>query len=216
MFDNIDIFKLFIMLVALLVAIIGHEIMHGFVALRYGDDSAKLAGRLTINPIKHIDPIGSILVPLVLFFLNAPFLFGWAKPVPVDIREVIKNGGYNGAIAVSLAGIAYNLGVAILAALIIKSGIIPQSGLFVLIAYNLLLSLVVYNVVLAIFNLLPIPPLDGSQALGYIALKFNNASIAIFFNKIERYGIFILILILLTPLSTLIFVPMKLLINMLL
>ncbi len=214
--NEIDILKLVLMLLALLVAIIGHEIMHGVVALYYGDDTAKLAGRLTINPIKHIDPIGSILLPLGLFLLNAPFMFGWAKPVPVNIRTVIQNGGYNAAIGVSLAGIAYNLLLAVLMALLIKSAVIPHNGFVAYISYMFLLNLVIYNVILAIFNLIPIPPLDGSQALGYLSLKFHNDTIPVFFNKIERFGFIILMIMLLTPLSQIIFIPMNFLIKYLL
>lgn len=192
---------LVIKIAVLLIAIIGHEIMHGLVALKYGDTTAKFAGRLSINPIKHIDIFGSILLPLGLFLLNAPFLFGWAKPVPVDIRRVIENGDYNGAIAVSLAGIAYNLFIALLAAIILRtffssvgdSG--ELQGIGAIIAYFLALC-VVYNVVLAVFNLLPIPPLDGSQAVGYLSLKFGSDKIPLFFNKIERFGILILMAIL--------------------
>ncbi len=190
-----------IKIAVLLIAIIGHEIMHGLVALKYGDTTAKIAGRLSINPIKHIDIFGSILLPLGLFLLNAPFLFGWAKPVPVDIRRVIENGDYNGAIAVSLAGIAYNLFIALLAAIILRtffssvgdSG--ELQGISAIIAYFLALC-IIYNVVLAVFNLLPIPPLDGSQAVGYLSLKFGSDKIPLFFNKIERFGILILMAIL--------------------
>lgn len=190
-----------IKIAVLLIAIIGHEIMHGLVALKYGDTTAKFAGRLSINPIKHIDIFGSILLPLGLFLLNAPFLFGWAKPVPVDIRRVIENGDYNGAIAVSLAGIAYNLFIALLAAIILRtffssvgdSG--ELQGISAIIAYFLALC-IIYNVVLAVFNLLPIPPLDGSQAVGYLSLKFGSDKIPLFFNKIERFGILILMAIL--------------------
>ncbi|RDU64210.1 site-2 protease family protein [Helicobacter sp. MIT 14-3879] len=210
------IFALIIKILALLVAIIGHEIMHGLVALKYGDDTAKLQGRLTINPLKHIDLFGSILLPFGLFLLQAPFLFGWAKPVPVDIREVIKNGDYNGAIFVSLAGVLYNLLLAILAAILIKLLFSAEDGILSKIFFYFLYYLVVYNIVLAVFNLLPIPPLDGSQALGYLSLKFNIDFIPIFFNKIERFGIIILMLILLIePLSNIIFIPIKFLINIL-
>ena len=87
-------YKIPLMVVALLIAIIGHEIMHGYVAYRYGDSTAKDSGRLSLNPIVHIDLIGSILVPATLFLANAPFLFGWAKPVPVRMDRVIYNGGY--------------------------------------------------------------------------------------------------------------------------
>ena len=107
------------MVAALAVAIIGHEIMHGFVAYKYGDMTAKYEGRLSVNPIVHIDPIGTIVVPLLLFVAGSPFLFGWAKPVPVNIWTVIRNGGYNGAIAVALAGIAYNLILAVSASFLL-------------------------------------------------------------------------------------------------
>lgn len=187
---------LVIKIAVLLIAIIGHEIMHGLVALKYGDTTAKFAGRLSINPIKHIDIFGSILLPLGLFLLNAPFLFGWAKPVPVDIRRVIENGDYNGAIAVSLAGIAYNLCLAIIATILLRTFFSGElQGFSVIVAYFLMLC-IIYNVVLAVFNLLPIPPLDGSQAVGYLSLKFGSDKIPLFFNKIERFGILILMAIL--------------------
>ncbi len=114
-------------ILALLIAIIGHEIMHGWVAYKYGDTTAKHQGRLSINPLIHIDPFGSILVPLMTYFipmlLGAPsgFLFGWAKPVPINTHTVIRNGGYNAAMQVSLAGIAYNLFLATLSSVILVS-----------------------------------------------------------------------------------------------
>ncbi|RAX51815.1 site-2 protease family protein [Helicobacter sp. 16-1353] len=212
---DINIINIIAMFIALLVAIIGHEIMHGYLALYYGDNTAKLLGRLNINPIRHIDIVGSIILPLGLFLLNAPFLFGWAKPVPVNIRQVINNGGYTAAIVVSLAGIAYNLTLALIAAILIKMAIVPPNGLFGAVFYTLLINLVIYNVILAVFNLLPIPPLDGSQALGYLSLKLNSSAIPRFFNKIERFGILILMGILLF-LGQFLFVPIRGLINILL
>lgn len=167
MFDmDFEPIQIVAMVAALAVAIIGHEIMHGFVAYKYGDMTAKYEGRLSINPIVHIDPIGTIVVPLLLFVAGSPFLFGWAKPVPVNIWTVIRNGGYNGAIAVALAGIAYNLILAVSASFLLP---IAPEGSF---ASQLLFYLVLYNVVLAVFNTWPIPPLDGSNALGFVGKKF--------------------------------------------
>ncbi len=214
--QELNIGILLISICALLVAIIGHEIIHGLAALYYGDDTAKLYGRISINPIKHIDLVGSIILPIGLLLLQSPFMFGWAKPVPINIREVIKNGGYNGAIMVSLAGIIYNFLLAIIASVLLKSGIISQDGpgsIF----YAFLIFLVISNVTLGFFNLLPIPPLDGSQALGYLSLKFNNDIIPVFFNRVEKFGIFIMMgILLIPPLAELIFLPIKLFINFLL
>lgn len=211
-------YKIPLMVVALLIAIIGHEIMHGYVAYRYGDSTAKDSGRLSLNPIIHIDLIGSILVPATLFLANAPFLFGWAKPVPVRMDRVIYNGGYFAAFLVSLAGIGYNLVLAILASLLlygfnggILSGVFgyfenPQF-LFILVIF-FFLQLIIYNVILAIFNLLPIPPLDGSNALAYLGLMFKNDFFARAFNKIHPVvGMVVLILILSTPLSIILSAP---------
>lgn len=195
MLDSINFIDLFIKLSAFLIAVIGHEIMHGLVALKYGDTTAKLANRLSINPIKHLDMFGSVILPLTLFLLQSPFLFGWAKPVPVDIGRVIERGGYNAAIFVSLAGITYNICMALLAMILLRI-VLSQDIIDGKIFEYFLYFFIVYNVVLAIFNLFPIPPLDGSQALGYLSLKFGNDKIPIFFNSIERYGFIIIMLLL--------------------
>lgn len=195
MLDSINFIDLLIKMSAFLIAFIGHEIMHGLVALKYGDTTAKLANRLSINPIKHLDMFGSVILPLTLFLLQSPFLFGWAKPVPVDIGKVIERGGYNAAIFVSLAGIAYNLCIALLVMMILRIISSPDAlseSIFGVFLY----FLIIYNVVIAIFNLFPIPPLDGSQALGYLSLKFGSDKIPIFFNSIERYGFIIIMLLL--------------------
>lgn len=122
--------------------------MHGYVAYRYGDNTAKHEGRLSINPISHIDPIGTVLVPALLFISGSPFLFGWAKPVPVNMWTVLRNGGYNAAIAVSLAGIAYNLTVAVIASLFfgfIGEGTILGDILYYLVIYNVILLYSIYG-----------------------------------------------------------------------
>lgn len=211
MFDmDFDPLQIVAMVAALAVAIIGHEIMHGFVAYKYGDTTAKNEGRLSINPIVHVDPVGTIVVPLLLFVAGSPFLFGWAKPVPVNIWTVVRNGGYNGAIAVSLAGIGYNLILAVAASFLLP---IAPEGSF---ASQLLFYLVLYNVVLAVFNTWPIPPLDGSNALGFIGKKFGISAIDEFNQKVGRYGMIILIIVLATPLSAIFMFPAKVILAFLL
>ncbi len=204
--ENSQILEIGAKILALMVAIIGHEIMHGYIAHKYGDDTAKNAGRLSINPLVHVDLVGTVLLPALLFFSNAPFLFGWAKPVPINMYRVIQNGGYKGAISVALAGIVYNFSLAIIATVIL--GIIPQPtsyiGLFFV--YFLIQSLI-FNVVLGVFNLYPIPPLDGSQALTYLALWNKWNGLVRFYESIERYGMIILLLLIATPLSEYFFAP---------
>jgi len=214
--ENSEIIKIAATVIALAVAIIGHEIMHGYMAYRYGDTTAKDAGRLSINPLVHIDPVGTILVPGLLFASGAPFLFGWAKPVPIYIKEVIRNGGYKGAINVSLAGIYYNFTLAIIASIALNymdMGTISSYTQY-FIVYFVLQSLI-YNVVLGFFNLLPIPPLDGSHALAYFAAWNRWDKIVNFYNGIERYGMVILILIIATPASNYFFAPVRYIINFL-
>jgi len=206
--DFIDLLKIAAAVIALLVAIIGHEIMHGWVAYKYGDMTAKNAGRLTINPISHIDPVGSILVPVMMYFIpmlfgsDGGFLFGWAKPVPVNSRTVVANGGYNAAMQVSLAGITYNFIVAAFfaAVLLAMSQPLANDSAFYIFAYLLVMQLVIINVVLGVFNLLPIPQFDGAHFLMYLALKFHYNAIAEWFYKMERYGMIIVLVVLVTPL----------------
>ncbi|MGP1580950.1 MAG: site-2 protease family protein [Wolinella sp.] len=202
------------LVVAFLVAVIGHEIMHGYVAYRYGDYTAYDAGRLSINPIVHIDPVGSILVPALLYFSGAPFLFGWAKPVPINIRTILNQGGYNAGIAVALAGITYNFALAILATLLL--GITHIDGIFSALIALFLAQLIIYNVVLGVFNLWPIPPLDGSQALGFFCTKYGLYAIPRAFDRLERYGMIILVVIIATPLSDYFFYPVRLILGFLL
>ncbi len=158
-----SIVSLIVNFVPIILAIVLHELAHGYAAYRLGDNTAKIYGRLTLNPLKHIDPFGSILLPALLYFSHAGFMFGWAKPVPVNFNN-LKNSKRD-LIIVSAAGIVTNLVLAIISALLLKAvSFLPQStiqgilGLF-------LLNMVVFNVVLAIFNALPIPPLDGSKIL---------------------------------------------------
>lgn len=204
--EIVKIINIAAMILSLAVAIIGHEIMHGLIAYRYGDDTAKKAGRLSINPIKHIDIVGTIIVPALLFLSNAGFLFGWAKPVPVNMRRVIYNGGENGAIAVSLAGVTYNFILALFSAVLIsiigKPESLVSTFIFLFFAHSVLI-----NVVLGVFNLWPIPPLDGANALMYMAQKFKMYRVVEFYHKIFPYGMIILIIIIATPLSAILFIP---------
>jgi len=207
--ETIEILKIIAAVIALVIAIVGHEIMHGLVAYLYGDTTAKKAGRLSINPLVHIDLFGTIIVPAMLYFIpmiftgEGGFLFGWAKPVPVNINSVINRGGYNAAMQVSLAGIVYNFTLALFASLILAN-IHPATGadsLYYIFFYIVIFQLLIINVVLAIFNLLPIPQFDGAHFVSYLALKYKMDSIAEFFFKYERYGMIFVILMFMTPLK---------------
>lgn len=207
--SSIDLLEIGAAIVALLIAIIGHEIMHGWVAYKYGDMTAKNSGRLSINPLIHIDPFGSILVPLMTYFLpmlmgaDSGFLFGWAKPVPVNTHTVIRNGGYNAAMQVSLAGIVYNIFLATLSSVILLSLAQPNEAdsIAYIFGYILILKLLLINVILAVFNLLPIPGFDGAHFISYLTLKYKIQAVAEFFAKAEPYGMIVIIIILVTPLK---------------
>lgn len=212
-----ELIKLCCMIIALLISIIGHEIMHGLVAYHYGDSSAKDAKRLSPNPLRHIDLFGSIILPGVLYLTQAPFLFGWAKPVPVDIEHIIRTRGFSAATGVALAGVAYNLALAFACSLVLTSGIIELDSNTGAIATLLLLYLVQYNILLFVFNLLPIPPLDGSRALLFVALKFGWLKLARFLESIAPFGIFIIFVLLFIPgLSRILFYPVTMLLQFLL
>ncbi len=213
---DFDIIRITATALAFLISIIGHEIMHGYTAYKLGDSTAKSLGRLSINPIKHIDPIGSILVPGLLFVANAPFLFGWAKPVPVNIHTVMQNGGENGAIKVSLAGVTYNFALVALFTIFYMLIGVPNN-IFGLFLYYFIVQSIIINAILGFFNLWPIPPLDGSQALKYFAMKHKWYNLVVWINKLSPYGFFILIAIIaIRPISDYLFMPIFWLINRLL
>ena len=181
-------FLLALSIVILLFSVILHEVMHGWVALKFGDRTAEQAGRLTLNPIPHIDPIGTILLPGLLLLTGAPILFGWAKPVPVNPLNF--SSLRKGELLVSAAGILANFSLAILAAVIYHIlQALPQS--FPSIIGNVLRFTVMINLILGIFNLFPIPPLDGSKIL-LSQLPYNLARS---YEKLEPYGFIILLIL---------------------
>ena len=143
-----------IMLLVLIFSVIVHEVMHGVAADWLGDKTARYAGRLTLNPIPHIDPIGSILFPLVLVLTNSPILFGWAKPVPYNLYN-LRPGRFSEAI-VAIAGPASNFAIALMFALAIRINVLPSAN-------DLFFLIVIMNMMLCLFNLLPIPPLKLHQ-----------------------------------------------------
>jgi len=185
-----------------LAAIILHEVSHGLVAYRLGDPTAARAGRLTLNPLPHIDPVGTILLPLLLIALRAPFLFGWARPVPVNyafLRHPKRD-----MIFVAAAGPVTNFIIAIASAIVFRllMGVeLPADAVYSapLVAGLTPLALmaqnsVVVNIVLAVFNLLPILPLDGGRVLaGLLPL---DAAVA--YSRLEPYGMFIVVALLAT------------------
>lgn len=177
-------------IIVLLFSVIIHEVMHGLVALKFGDNTAQRAGRLTLNPIPHIDLVGTILLPAISI-LYGGIIFGWAKPVPVNplnFKDLRK-----GELAVSAAGILANFGLALIAALIFRIlAALPQT--FPSLLGGILSFTVLINLVLGLFNLLPIPPLDGSKIL-MSQLSYNLAKS---YQKIESYGFLLLLLLLLT------------------
>lgn len=181
--------EVLIPLVILIFSAILHEIMHGVVADKLGDPTARLMGRLTLNPIPHLDPVMSVLLPALLVFSGSPIIFGSAKPVPVNPIH-FKDPKKDMALT-ALAGPLTNIFIAVVAAQVLKlSSFNSQFS-------TLLYMVVLYNLMLAIINLIPIPPLDGSKVLASILPN----EIAYSYVSIERFGIFILFFLLLFPIG---------------
>ena len=185
--------KLAIWALPVLFAITLHEVAHGWVARYLGDNTAAAQGRLSLNPIKHIDPVGTLLLPAIFLLLPGGFLFGYAKPVPVDYRN-LKNPKQDMAL-VAIAGPAVNLLMAIGWGLLLKAALAQphEEGWWLLLAQMGIAGITI-NVILMVLNLLPLPPLDGGRvAVGLLPMKP-----AIALSKIEPYGFIILIVALVT------------------
>ena len=178
-----DFQTLLIYIIPLLFAITLHEAAHGWMASKLGDHTARMMGRVTLDPTKHIDPIGTIAIPLVLLLSSSGFIFGWAKPVPINFNAL--RNGKNGMIWVALAGPGANIVMAVCWLFVMIIAI--NMNIAVLIEMGRIGILV--NCVLAVFNLLPIPPLDGSRVIS--ALLPNR--LAYQYNQLEQYGLYILL-----------------------
>jgi Zn-dependent protease len=197
--------------IPLLFAITVHEVAHGYIANKLGDPTAKILGRLTLNPIKHIDPLGTILVPALAVWLGG-FIFGWAKPVPITWRN-LKHARRDMAL-VAAAGPAANLMMACLWAAIAKIGILLENHQFVSgISLEAMGKIGLYvNCMLMILNLLPLQPLDG----GRIASSLLPVRLSYYFDRTEPYGIFILLILLASNvLSFIIGPPLRMLVLLL-
>ena len=172
-------------LIALILSIVIHEVAHGHAANWLGDPTARLQGRLSPNPLVHIDPLGSVIIPGLLFFSGASLLFGWAKPVPYNPYN-LKNQKWGEAL-VAAAGPAVNILLALIfAALIRFADVIGLSAAFVELSY----MIVVINVLLALFNMIPIPPLDGSKILMAVLPFSAQQGYRNFTMTMERFGLF--------------------------
>jgi Zn-dependent protease len=181
-----------IWILPVLLAITLHEAAHGFAALRLGDDTAYRLGRVTLNPLKHIDPFGTIIMPAILLLSGAPFLFGYAKPVPVDFRRL--RDPKRGMVLVAAAGPAMNLLLALASVILLRLWVGATGTETGWAPANLFNSLLL-NLVLAVFNMIPLPPLDG----GRVAVGLLPRALAIPLARLERWGMFIILGLLILP-----------------
>ncbi len=199
MLDNLTLIqRIVVWIMPVVLAITVHEVAHGWVAKQFGDKTAFMMGRLTLNPIKHVDPIGTLLLPSLLLLTGTGFIFGWAKPVPVDPRN-FKNPRRDMAI-VALAGPLSNLIMAFLWALVARIGVTLNIEAVSLPLIYTGVAGISINLVLALLNMIPIPPLDGSRILSGILPH----QLAWQYNKLERFGFIIILVLLYTNLLSVI------------
>lgn len=203
---------LIIILPVLVLSIIVHEVSHAWMALRCGDDTAYRLGRITLNPMRHLDLMGSLIVPAILVLSHAPLIFAWAKPVPIN--PLLFNEPRRDTLLVSLAGPVSNLLLALAASLFIRFANVFSSVPFSsgALYYDIAYFVIFINSVLAVFNLLPIPPLDGSKILAY----FMPAKMAYHYERSGRVGFIIVILLMVSFLGKALFFIVMLITNTLL
>ncbi len=166
-----------------LISVVIHEYAHGWMAYKLGDPTAKHAGRLTLNPLVHIDPMGTVFLPLMLVAMKSAIVFGWAKPVPINF-SLLRNPKQD-MLWVSIAGIMANILLAFIFSLLLRTGVFPINSY----GWVLLNLGILVNLVLAVFNAIPIPPLDGSRVL----ISILPRELAYSYMQIERFGFLILI-----------------------
>lgn len=174
------------LVIPVLIAITFHEAAHGFVAWRLGDDTAYEMGRVTFNPLRHVDLVGTIVVPALLLLVRAPFLFGWAKPVPVAFHRL--RHPRRDMVLVAAAGPGINICLAVVSALLINLAVQAPEPLATWLVDSLAYSVLI-NLILAMFNMLPLPPLDG----GRVAVGLLPHSLAVPLARLERYGLIIIV-----------------------
>lgn len=222
---------IFFAIAAVIMSAIIHEFAHGWAAYKLGDDTAKNAGRLTLNPVPHLDPLGSIILPLLLVFSGSPFILGWAKPVPYNPYNL--NDPQYGDLKVSIAGPGSNFVLAVFFGLVARltapaatvkqslinsffqgdfSAVLAQMSGSLLVSIFVMSAIICFiNLILMFFNLIPVPPLDGSKVL----MTFLPPDWQIRFKQIEPFGIIIVLFLLFVGLIDLIFIPLVLLFQIL-
>ncbi len=194
--------------VPVLFSIVVHEVSHGWMAWKLGDNTAYERGRLTLNPLPHVDPIGTVLVPLLLLILPGRFLFGWAKPVPFNPYNFYQHVNMRkGTMYVALAGPLSNFILAFIASFFFVASLKLTGNIYIAYFFGIAVFM---NVLLGFFNLIPIPPLDGSKILmGLLPPSYDRI-----FMNIERYGFFILIFLMITGILRILLFPVFSIVNL--